>query len=438
MNTSATSTDTACESTRFSLEEDPHHGRNFGLGVVYMVLMRIGWIFKTESIIMPAVLDAIAGPAWMRGCLPMLNRFGQSIPPLMASDRVKNSAFKKYGLCSTTALMGICFLTYSAVWVFAGDEKSVWLPVVFLVIYGIFFALTGVNLLFLNTITGKLIRVTQRGMMSLVGTVIGALLAVVFAWFLLRIWLGDGVGNAESNFVAIFAFTGTLFLLAACTALFLKEPPDEETGQHKSLVELFGGAYRTIRDNRNFRLFAVIAALFGMSLILLPHYQRLARDRFGLSFSALIPWVIAQNLGAAFFSIPGGWLADRFGNRLVLRVMMFVLCLVPILALVISRNEEAGRVWFTVVFCLLGLTPVAIRYLNNYTLEVCGNVDHPRYLSTVNLAISLPPIMLSPLFGFFIDWISFEFVFGIIIATTILAWMLTFWIAEPRFEENQG
>ena len=62
-----------------SPDNDPNHSRNFGLGVLYMVLMRVGWIFKTESIIMPAVVDAIGGAGWLRGCLPMLNRFGQSL-----------------------------------------------------------------------------------------------------------------------------------------------------------------------------------------------------------------------------------------------------------------------------------------------------------------------------------------------------------------------
>ena len=44
--------------------------RNFSLIAVYQVVVRTGWIFKTESIIMPAVLDVLGGSAWLRGCLP--------------------------------------------------------------------------------------------------------------------------------------------------------------------------------------------------------------------------------------------------------------------------------------------------------------------------------------------------------------------------------
>ena len=52
-------------------------------------LFRTGRIFKTESVIIPAVLDSIAGAGWVRGMLPILNRSGYSILPLLLARRVK-------------------------------------------------------------------------------------------------------------------------------------------------------------------------------------------------------------------------------------------------------------------------------------------------------------------------------------------------------------
>ena len=51
----------------------------------YQILLRVGWIFKTETIIMPAVLDAVVDSGLLRGLLPVLNRGGQSVPPLVFS-----------------------------------------------------------------------------------------------------------------------------------------------------------------------------------------------------------------------------------------------------------------------------------------------------------------------------------------------------------------
>jgi hypothetical protein len=56
--------------------------RNMLAIAAYQIAVRIGWIFKTETIIMPAVLDAVAEAGVLRGLLPVLARFGQSLPPL--------------------------------------------------------------------------------------------------------------------------------------------------------------------------------------------------------------------------------------------------------------------------------------------------------------------------------------------------------------------
>ncbi len=48
-------------------------GRNFWTLGLIQITVRTGWIFKTESIIIPAVLDTLSGAAWMRGFLPMFS-----------------------------------------------------------------------------------------------------------------------------------------------------------------------------------------------------------------------------------------------------------------------------------------------------------------------------------------------------------------------------
>jgi MFS family permease len=234
----------------------------------------------------------------------------------------------------------------------------------------------------------------------------------------------------------IFFFTGMTFLGAALVGLFLKEAPDENQTQRRGGKDLLLAAYKTFKTDRNFRRLAVIAALFGMYLTLFPHYQRLGRDRLELGLSALVPWVLAQNIGAALFSIPAGWLADRYGNRLVIQLTMVVLCIAPALALVISWSAELEPGWFTVVFGLLGLTPVAMRILNNYTLEIASHDEHPKYLSTLAFAIAAPPILLSPLIGALIDAFGFELIFAIVAGCVFLGWLMAFTLMEPRKQSS--
>jgi len=132
----------------------PETGTNFLRLTLHYIWLRVGWIFKTESIIMPAFLDLIGGSGWLRGCLPMLNRFGQSIPPLLVSERIRNLPQKKYALAAGTALMGLCFLFMAAIWWFTKGKFAA-MPFVFLAVYAVFFMLVGICQLVTNTLIGK-------------------------------------------------------------------------------------------------------------------------------------------------------------------------------------------------------------------------------------------------------------------------------------------
>ena len=394
---------------------------------VSQILFRIGWIFKTESVIMPAFLDLIGGSGFLRGCLPMLNRFGQSIPPLLLSEHVANLPRKKFAMFATTMLMGICFLTLSAVWFFTDGKWSA-MPVFFLVIYALFFTATGINQLLSNTLVGKLITVRSRGRLAAISSFVGGLMAVAAAWLLLRGWLTDSSGR----FDLIFGFTGLLFVTGGVVALFFIEPEDTVVKDIQAPWPLIRSSLGMVVGDRNFRLLMIVAAMFGMSMTLTPHYQTLARTRLDVGLTSLIPWVIAQHIGASMVSVPAGWLADRCGNRIVVQWLLFLLTLAPLTALGLSYLGTGGRMAFPLVFFMLGLLPITFRFLTNYTLETTDASNHPRYLSTLGLFLSAPVIATSVLFGWLADWLGFEFVFLLIWAGMVFGWLVSLRLDEPR------
>jgi len=160
--------------------DDPAASSNFAMLALYQIVMRTGWIFKTESIIMPAVVDYISGAGWIRGCLPMLNRFGHSIPPVLLARQVKLLPRKKWAVFTMTTMMSALFLLLT--WLFfAGFAHSTWMPAAFLGIYALFFMCIGINQLAFTTVQGKLVETTKRGRLLLVSNILGATSAVLFA-----------------------------------------------------------------------------------------------------------------------------------------------------------------------------------------------------------------------------------------------------------------
>ncbi len=405
--------------------------RNFLVLAAYQVVMRTGWIFKTESVIMPAVLDSIAGAGAWRGWLPLLNRLGHSVPPLLLARRVKVTRRKKWVFVTTTALMAVLFLALAALFADTARRGYRWMPLLFLGIYAAFYVCIGVNHLAFNTLQGKLIAATRRGRLLLVSNVVGAATAVLCAFLLLPRWLQGETGR----FDLIFAFSGTLFAASALLATLLAERPDRYRAPPTFFLASFAEAWSLLRTHRDFRRLAFVGAMFGATMMLFPHYQNIGLRGMRLGLVNLMWWVVVQNIGTGMFSIPAGAVADRRGNRLVLQFALLGIAAAPALAIVLRHLQAGGLYLF--VFPLVGLTPVVQRTLQNFTLELSAAEDHPRYLSTLSLCISLP-MFLSPLLGWCIDLVGFDLVFGAICGAALLGWLTTFALHEPREHVNLG
>ncbi len=175
----------------------------------------------------------------------------------------------------------------------------------------------------------------------------------------------------------------------------------------------------------------LIAFMFGSSMTIFPHYQALARERLGLSFGSMTGWVILQNMGTGVFGMLFGFLADKRGNRSVLRIAMLGVAVIPILALQLSQMGEFGRSNFWLVFVLFSLTPVTIKVLNNFSLEFTETDLHPRYLSLLALSIAFP-IYFSPVLGMLIHRFGFDRPMQFVSCCVGIGWILTIFVSEPR------
>jgi predicted MFS family arabinose efflux permease len=405
----------------------PNETRNFWILVIYQVVLRAGWIFKTESVVMPHAADALDPTGLARGWLPLLNRFGQSVPPVLASRWVKNLPKKQWAFMITTASMTLCFLGLTGLWLVPGLAGHALAALLFLVLYALFFAAIGVNQLAYNTIQGKLIRPTRRGRLLTIADFVGASSAMICAATLLLNWLHD----EGADYAAIFGFTTCLFAAASAMSWLLKESPDDHNEPSRGVTHVFQTAWQTLAEDANFRRLAVVSALFSTTLVLFPHYQALARERLGLGTTWLVWWVVAQNAGTALFSLLTGPIADSQGNRLALRIVTLLIVAGPLAALAAIFWPTIGRVAFPFVFLFVGLTPVAQKTFNNYTLEITDAQHHPRYLSTLSLSMAVP-IFASPLVSPLINAVGFEAVYIGVVALLLLGWLLSFGLIEPR------
>ena len=160
----------------------------------YQIAVRVGWIFKTETIIMPAVLDAIVDSGFLRGLLPVLNRGGQSVPPLLVAGALARRPRKKWSLVATSLAMAGCFAALAAAWGPLQAARPDLLAILFLVVYATFSSVVGVNQLVFAALQGKLISPGHRGRAMVVSVTVGSVLAIAAAVVLLGPWLKEAGG----------------------------------------------------------------------------------------------------------------------------------------------------------------------------------------------------------------------------------------------------
>tara|TARA_B100000029_G_scaffold384714_1_gene380293 strand:- start:738 stop:2102 length:1365 start_codon:yes stop_codon:yes gene_type:complete len=415
--------------------------RNLLALAAHYISLRLGWIFKTETVIMPAVMDAISGAGWLRGCLPVVNRVCSSLPPLFYAPQLKAARRKKTMLTLATLTMAVPFLILAGTWFVvwadpkASDGLPAWMPGLFLACYGIVFVGTGLQRLAWATVQGKLLRDNRRGRLLALSGLVGSVVSVAAVVVLLPRWLG----REDHGFGQVFLVTAIGFIGAGVLALLVTEPLDPaSTPPRRRPGELFLEAWELVRTNRRFRRITLVAMLFITIQLAFPHFQTLGRQlltpRQQDQGNHLMHWVVAQNIGFGICTFLFGWAADFFGNRIVIRIQVLSLAAVPLVALAFSSGA-LDHGWYWATFSLLGLTPLTFRTINNYVLEIVPPGDHPRCIATLNLAMTLP-FILSPAVGWLVDRVGFEPIFITVSALVATGGLLTLGMDEPRSDAS--
>ena len=408
--------------------------RNLWILAGHQIVYGVGWIFKTESVIMPAFLDAVAGPGagLLRGFLPVLNRLGQGASQIFLVSWLRRMALKKRALAVFAAAMALPLAAMSGLWIAGAGQANLLLVLAVMGCYFLFFVLNGFYLLSFGTVQGKLIRPTHRGRLLRRSTFLGTLAATGFAVWLLPGWL-QGNQQAQPYFHWIFLWAAGCLGLSAMVALALREPHDQVSNNlPRRSARNLGDMIRALQADPNLRRVGLVAICLGAGLIVWPHYQALALGKFQCPPIELMRFAITQNIAVGIASLLVGPMADAWGNRLTLRLVIWGAAGAPGLAALLTllpADLSGSLSWL--IFIPLGLSPLLLPILNNYTLETCPLHRHPRYLSTVNLCVAIP-FLLAPAAGWAVEYVGYGPVFGVAAAFWLLAGLLTFRIAEPR------
>jgi len=411
-----------------SPEAKEHAPRNFFVLILHTVLFRIGWVFKTESILMPGFLYTLTASGAIRGFLPLISRFGQSIPPLIAAHWISKRPVKKWAFFGTALLVCLPWIILAALILVVSEDHRTLMVFAFLSLYTLHWLVCGTVNLLHGTMLGKLVPVLQRGQFVGISELLRGLFSIAAVYILMSAWLDEGV----VGYSKIFGATGAFFLLAALSLWGIKEPLDDTSDNDGTLWEFVLGLVHLVRRDRNFRRLIGVIFLFYANFLLFPHYTVFGMETLRLGEESFVGFLIAQAGANALISPLSGHIADRRGNRITLRGLIFLSACIPLVAVGISVLPlHLGRRLYWIVFACIGFIPVSQRITTNYVLEMAPQSLHAQYLGTLNL-VRMLPVLISPLVGWAMDLFSFQPVLLVCSGLIFCSGVMTLWLKEPR------
>ena len=411
-----------------SKESYPHEKRNLIVFGLNQILMRLGWMFKSESVVIPAFVEVYTSSGTIRGLLPLILRVGQSLPQFLVAQRVSRMSKKQAFFVFTSFGFAIPWFVLSLT-LRLTDWSATVMVAVFLVLCTIHWLMVGCNHLANGTLQGKLISPEKRGRLLAYSNIIGCTLAIGLAVSLLPRWLSEGT----AHYAMLFGATAVAFGVSALVSFGFKELPSP-TQRPAPFFRFLGDALLLLRHDRDFRRFAIVILLFYSIWPLFPHYTVFGQRTLGLAPSGFVTLIVAQNASNAVGAGIMGNIADRSGNRFVLRILILISACMPLLAVGISQMPS-GAQFYWIIFALMGFTPVSARIVTNYTLEIAPQEKHPQYLGVMSLFQTIP-LFVSPLIGALIEEFAFEPVFISCSVLVLLGFLMTFRLAEPRFNQE--
>ena len=405
-----------------------HFRRNFVTLAFMLISQRVGWIFKTESIIMPGFVYALTSSGAVRGTLPLISRIGRSFPQFIAAHWASRLRRERSALFIASLVMAMAWGTLSGAIFLSSGIGSRFILSIFFLAYTIHWIAYGSTLLFGGLLQGKLIPADYRGRLLAMSSVVGCFLAIGAVYILLEKWLASGI----SGYSLVFGMTSLPFLISALSVMGLKESADPPEKNGRTFASFIASSALIMSKDKNFRRLAYVISLsFGVQF-LFPHYAVFGMVSLGLEARSFVIPLIAQNAVNALSSLLMGYLADRRGNRSVLGALVALSGCIPILAIGISALPASfGRQLYWLVFACAGFTPVLQRITVNYVLEICPQAKHGQYLGTLNVLLMLPT-MGSPLVGWAIDHVSFRPVFAACSMMVFFGALLSLRLVEPR------
>ncbi len=407
------------------MEDLQHETRNFVLNAAEGALFISSGAFLSAQTVLPALITRLGGSNVEVGALGVFSYAGLFLPQIFAARYVETLPRKLPWALTYGALHRLVVLLMGASILVFGVSRpllALWLLLGFVLVMQI---LVGISTPGWFDMFTKLTRVTRRGRLIGIRTSLGG--ASAFVGSLVLTWL---LGNVSFplSFACAFFIGFALQTASLAVQWNLVETVPSRTVPRRPLSEFIRAIPQVLRTNHAFRLFLGSSALLVVATMPVGFFAVYALRHFGAPDIIIGEFTLIIVATQVVSALVNGYIADRFGNKVVLILAAGAMLCATLIAFVAPSTG-----WYRLVFLFVGVvlgSETMARY--NIAVEFGPPERRSTYVGMMNTLLS--PMYLSGLAGgWLIDRLGFHTLFAVAAGFSLLGiWVLVFRVRDPR------
>ncbi|MBI1260791.1 MAG: MFS transporter [Rhizobiales bacterium] len=408
----------------YEAEIETNLPRNYIANLGHGLLGQTGFRLITAPTFVPAYIYLLSGSEFAVGLALAAQWFGNAASSTFGATLIEHrKRVLPMGLMIGWGMRaGVLGLALSAF--FMPPTLALWFAVGFLAMFGFFNGIQGV---IFNYLMSKVIPLRLRGRLTGFRNFAAGLTASGVAYVGGHYFVeGKALGNGyATTFLTAFILTS----IGLTLLMLVREPEPPSIRARSSYLSRMREVPTMIRQDHALGFFFVAAALAAFSTMAVPFYVIYAGHEIGLSGTTLGVLSTAFLLSQTAMNLFWGWIADRFGNRIVFLMATSLWALATIALMNVS-----SLLLLSAVFAGLGAGQGGFQNCTqNITLEFGSRDDLPMRIGMLNTAIAFM-MGLGPLVGGLIaNGASYEWVFSFSVACLMAAIAMIVWkVDEPR------
>ena len=397
--------------------------RNYAANLAHGLLGQTGFRLVNAPTFLPAFVFILSGSHAAVGFALAAQHFGAAISAIFGATLIEH---RKRVLPVGFAVgmgMRLQVLGLALSGLLLPPDIAIYAVAVFLLGLGLFQGMQGV---LFNYLMSKVIPVELRGKLSGLRNFLAGLTASGVAYlggkyFVETNFLGNGYG-------ATFLLAFILTTLGLGLLLFIKEPEPPAVRSQVRILERLGEIPSLLKSDKAYTRFFLARGLAALGMMSVPFFAIYAGSIVGLSGSNLGLFSVAFMLAATTTNLAWGYIADRYGNRLVFLSALSLWVLATVLLLMVE-----ARAMFFVTFALLGTGMGGFQIGGqNLVLEFGHREDLPMRIAISNSAMALMTgigTLIAGLIAAFSYTLLFSISIAVLSASVIIVWLF---VDEPR------